>query len=63
MVLFCRTFQVRPVIFDSLAGALRIATRYGIGFLRDWAIVQLRATWPVRLEQMGPTALPHAAGE
>ncbi|KAI5120637.1 hypothetical protein M0805_009397 [Coniferiporia weirii] len=55
------TFQVRPVIFDTLAGALRISTKYDIRFLREWAIAQMRTTWPMNLDQMAPMALPHAA--
>lgn len=31
--------------------------------LRDWALTQLRTTWPAQVERMAPIALPHAAGE
>lgn len=57
-----RTFQVRPIVFDTLASALRISTKYEIQFLRDWAIAQMHTTWPSNLDQMVPMALPHAAG-
>ncbi|THH04054.1 hypothetical protein EW145_g5804, partial [Phellinidium pouzarii] len=55
------TFQIRPVIFDTLASALRISTKYDVRFLREWAIAQMRTTWPTHLDQMAPMALPHAA--
>ena len=53
---------MRPIVFDTLASALRISTKYYIQFLRDWAIAQMRTTWPSNLDQMVPMALPHAAG-
>ncbi|KAL5520390.1 hypothetical protein ACEPAG_9614 [Sanghuangporus baumii] len=55
------SFQVRPIVFDVLARALRMSTRYGMCTLREWALTQLRTTWPVHVERMSPVALPHAA--
>ncbi|KAL5478885.1 hypothetical protein ACEPAI_2162 [Sanghuangporus weigelae] len=55
------SFQVRPIVFDVLARALRMSTRYGMCTLREWALTQLRTTWPVQVERMSPVALPHAA--
>ncbi|KAH8114885.1 hypothetical protein DFH11DRAFT_1508133, partial [Phellopilus nigrolimitatus] len=56
-----QSFQTRPVIFDTLAGVLRISTKYEIRALREWSIAQMRTTWPKHIDQMGPVALPHAA--
>lgn len=53
---------MRPIVFETLASALRISTKYEIQFLRDWAIAQMHTTWPSNLDQMVPMALPHAAG-
>ncbi|KAL5525217.1 hypothetical protein ACEPAF_9086 [Sanghuangporus sanghuang] len=55
------SFQVRPIVFDVLARALRMSTRYGMRTLREWALTQLRTTWPAQVERMSPVALPHAA--
>ncbi|EJD04978.1 uncharacterized protein FOMMEDRAFT_139606 [Fomitiporia mediterranea MF3/22] len=55
------SFQVRPMVFDTLSSALRISTRYGLRQLREWTIAQLRTTWPSNIERMAPVALPHAA--
>lgn len=55
------SFQIRPVIFEALAGVLRIATKYEFDQLRSWAVNQLRSTWPPSLDHMAPLALPHAA--
>lgn len=42
---------------------LRIATKYEFTRLREWAVTQLRTTWPSSLDHMAPLALPHAAGK
>ncbi|TFK50579.1 hypothetical protein OE88DRAFT_1631207 [Heliocybe sulcata] len=54
-------FLGKPVIFDSLSGALRISTKYEIPKLRDWAVSELLSRWPKELEELSTRGLPHAA--
>ncbi|KAJ7158006.1 hypothetical protein C8R43DRAFT_853792, partial [Mycena crocata] len=54
-------FPDRAITFDTLAGALRISTKYEIASLRKWAIEELVSRWPVDVVNMRLNALPHAA--
>lgn len=58
-----RAFVRQPITFDTLSGALRIATKYEIPALREWSVNELRSRWPTMLVNMVPAkTLPHAAG-
>lgn len=52
----------RPLLFTTVAGALRISTKYEIEGLRSWSIYHLRIRWPSSLEFMDLNSLPYAAG-
>ncbi|KAK7055567.1 hypothetical protein R3P38DRAFT_2847848 [Favolaschia claudopus] len=54
-------FQQNIVTFDLLSGALRIATKYDIGGLRQWAVNELLSRWPEDVANLSLNALPHAA--
>ncbi|KDQ50578.1 hypothetical protein JAAARDRAFT_141710 [Jaapia argillacea MUCL 33604] len=54
-------FMGQPVIFDSIAGALRISTKYDIPDLREWSINELNIRWPKDLLDMTTNSLIHAA--
>ncbi|KAJ7161139.1 hypothetical protein C8R46DRAFT_862706, partial [Mycena filopes] len=47
--------------FDRVAGALRIATKYEMDGLREWAVRELLERWPQDVVDMRLNALPHAA--
>lgn len=51
-----------PVPFSLLSSTLRIATKYEIPALREWAVGHLRACWPSDLERMDDNSRPCAAG-
>ncbi|KZT19566.1 hypothetical protein NEOLEDRAFT_1077529 [Neolentinus lepideus HHB14362 ss-1] len=55
------TFLQKAAIFDFLAGALRISTKYEITELRDWVLSDLHLRWPKDLEELSTRGLPHAA--
>lgn len=56
-------FDNQTIVFDSIAGALRISNKYDIADLRQWSIRQLLLRWPQDLTKMTYTAFPHTAGE
>ncbi|KAH7911873.1 hypothetical protein BJ138DRAFT_1112858 [Hygrophoropsis aurantiaca] len=54
-------FARQPVVFQVLAGTMRISTKYEIYDLREWAKRELFSRWPIDLTKMNNNALPHAA--
>ncbi|CAK5271756.1 unnamed protein product [Mycena citricolor] len=54
-------FLAQIVTFDTIAGALRLGTKYDMEELRGWAIAQLLLRWPEDVAEMRLTSLPHAA--
>jgi hypothetical protein len=56
-------FDNQTVVFDTIAGALRMSNKYDIPDLRQWGVGQLLLSWPEDLTKMTYTAFPHAAGE
>ncbi|KAJ7222412.1 hypothetical protein GGX14DRAFT_319133, partial [Mycena pura] len=48
-------------LFDVLARAVRIATKYDICDLRQWGIKELTSRWPVDVVNVRLNSLPHAA--
>ncbi|KAG1750421.1 uncharacterized protein EDB91DRAFT_1078460 [Suillus paluster] len=54
-------FNNQTVVFDTIAGALRISNKYDIPDLRQWSTHQLFLRWPQDITQMTYTAFPHAA--
>lgn len=55
-------FNSSILSFDSLAGAIRISTKYDIGALRERCIKEMLSRWPEDLTSMNMNSLPHAAG-
>lgn len=58
-----RKFNNQTVVFDTIAGALRLSNKYDIPDLRQWSMRQLFLRWPQDLTKMTYAAFPHAAGE
>jgi hypothetical protein len=58
-----RKFSNQAVVFDTIAGALRLSNKYDIADLRQWSTHQLILRWPQDLTEMTYAAFPHAAGE
>ncbi|KAG1844244.1 hypothetical protein F4604DRAFT_1821938 [Suillus subluteus] len=54
-------FNNQTVVFDTIAGALRLSNKYDIADLRQWSTRQLFLRWPQDLTKMTYTAFPHAA--
>ncbi|OJA12465.1 hypothetical protein AZE42_10511 [Rhizopogon vesiculosus] len=54
-------FDSQTIVFDTIAGALRISNKYDIADLRQWSTFQLLLRWPQDLTKMTYTAFPHAA--
>ncbi|OAX30658.1 hypothetical protein K503DRAFT_728220 [Rhizopogon vinicolor AM-OR11-026] len=54
-------FDSQTVVFDTIAGALRISNKYDITDLHQWSTCQLLLRWPQDLTKMTYTAFPHAA--
>ncbi|KAG2129498.1 hypothetical protein DEU56DRAFT_496936, partial [Suillus clintonianus] len=54
-------FNSQTVIFDTIAGALRLSNKYDIADLRQWSTRQLFLRWPQDLTKMTYAAFPHAA--
>lgn len=54
-------FTNQTIVFDTIAGALRLSNKYDIAELRQWSIRQLFLRWPQDLTKMTYTAFPHAA--
>jgi len=55
--------DMEVIVFDSIAGALRLSHKYDIANLRQWCTSQLLLCWPKNLTKMTYNAFPHAAGE
>jgi hypothetical protein len=59
---FTTNANVATITFDTLAGTLRISTKYEIPALRQWGMRELLRRWPVDLENVGSVnSFPHAA--
>lgn len=54
-------FNNQTVVFDTIAGALRLSNKYDIPDLRQWSMRQLFLRWPQDLTKMTYAAFPHAA--
>jgi hypothetical protein len=58
-----RKFTNQTIVFDTIAGALRLSNKYDIAELHQWSTRQLFLRWPQDLTKMTYTAFPHAAGK
>jgi hypothetical protein len=54
-------FNNQAVVFDTIAGALRLSNKYDIADLCQWSTRQLFLHWPQDLTKMTYAAFPHAA--